>query len=409
MNQNKKLLTKFILLFLYSFLLVYGSLYPISGWHVPDSNIREIMMLEWPDNISRSDLFTNFIVYIPLGFLIVGLLRLKINIPVTVLLATIMGTVFSFLLECLQIYLPNRVPSLFDVLTNGIGTLAGAVFAGILGEQTVVGRKLLFMRRELFLPGCYVNLGLVILGLWALSQLSPFVPSLDLGTLRNGVKPLWYFVREPSQFNLYYAGAYFFNIAGLGLLATTTVKLRQKEMTIFLLFIAVVFLCKIPVISRQISMEALTGFAGGLFLFALLRNLKHPFMILSAAIAILVAFIIKETGFDSSGPERTYMFNWLLFHGQMSNVVGLADILDAIWPFMALAYLTLLTHPSHAFAVAGIGGFILLIFVFALEWAQLAIPGRYPDITDVFLAVLGWLLPWLFLYPNIRANQTGLT
>jgi hypothetical protein len=43
------------------------------------------------------------------------------------------------------------------------------------------------------------------------------------------------------------------------------------------------------------------------------------------------------------------------------------------------------------------GGGALLLIVFALEWLQQQVPGRYADITTVILAAIGWTAPWLWV------------
>jgi hypothetical protein len=35
--------------------------------------------------------------------------------------------------------------------------------------------------------------------------------------------------------------------------------------------------------------------------------------------------------------------------------------------------------------------------MFALEWRQQYIAGRYPDITDAALSLLMWWLPWMYV------------
>src|SRR3990167_3469709 len=124
-----------ISLVLFALILIYGTLYPFSGWRWPHDSI-DALILRWPQYISRSDMLTNFIVYVPLGFFAVRLLS-EYLCPITIILiTTLIGVVFSFTLEFLQAFLPNRVTSILDVLLNVSGTFAGAVFSVIIGSQT---------------------------------------------------------------------------------------------------------------------------------------------------------------------------------------------------------------------------------------------------------------------------------
>ena len=55
-------------------------------------------------------------------------------------------------------------------------------------------------------------------------------------------------------------------------------------------------------------------------------------------------------------------------------------------------------RPSILHVVAGallVGG-----AVFAMEWQQQWMPGRYGDMTQVLLCVAGWIIPWC-----VRANE----
>jgi VanZ family protein len=91
-----------------------------------------------------------------------------------------------------------------------------------------------------------------------------------------------------------------------------------------------------------------------------------------------------------------YDFNWIPFSSQMTeNVSGIGSIIDGIWPFTAIGFFAI-AHASsgrkiHAFS----SSMFLVVGVVALEYYQKFIPGRYPDITTVMLAVVGWGIPFL--------------
>jgi VanZ family protein len=80
----------------------------------------------------------------------------------------------------------------------------------------------------------------------------------------------------------------------------------------------------------------------------------------------------------------------------MRSLQGYTNILEFLWPFMAMAWLARQVSPParhHRIAVAG--GAAVGAAMFALEWAQLYLPGRSADITQVMLACAGWCAPWL--------------
>ncbi len=394
------------MLFLFTLLIIYGTLYPFSGWQQPDGNIWNLLVPKWPRHISRTDLTTNFLVYMPLGLFIAKSLNIRLSSLSRILLTTILGTVFSFSLECLQVFLPSRASSIFDVLLNGGGTFAGATFAEILGDRTAMGRKLISLRQELFLPGRLNDLGLVILVFWALSQLIPLVPSLDIGNLKYGLKPLWNTLHNLKSFNLYQALVYTFNIFGLGVVAFLIAKDKNHMTTIFATFVTTVFLFKVPIVGRQLSMEAVSGLACGLVLLISLRYIPNPVLVVMAAVAIFAAFVINEVYPATASLSCLHSFNWIPFRRQMTNLMGIISIMEGLWPFALLAYLTMLMRQCTLLS-AILAGLPLFILVFVMEWVQQGIPGRYPDITAVLLAVIGWTTPRLFIGIPIEKIRSG--
>ena len=155
-----------------------------------------------------------------------------------------------------------------------------------------------------------------------------------------------------------------------------------------------VLLLKIPVIGRQLSLEAVAGFLVGLCATA-------------SAIA-LTGSVIAASLFVPADASRDVMqfatFNWVPFRSHLSNdIIGIIDILGGIWPFLALGYLALLALGAHRWLVALCGAVAIFLMVFALEWGQRYTPGRSADITDAIIATLAWLAPWF--YPPLTARQ----
>ena len=164
---------------LYGTLVIYGTLFPLSEWTPPLLGWSNPITHSWPDRASRADIIINVLAYIPLGLFLALWLRPRLGLVVAVILASLFGSGLSFTLEVLQSALPSRVPTLLDWVTNSGGTILGALIATAFDPRLPVGRVLLKSRNEWFDPGTLINLALVILGLWALTQTAPFVPSFD--------------------------------------------------------------------------------------------------------------------------------------------------------------------------------------------------------------------------------------
>jgi VanZ family protein len=381
-------------LLLFVLVLIYGSLYPFSGWQWPDGGFVNALRVG-SRRFSRTDLITNFLVYLPLGALAARVAQERFRPLAAVAVSAFAGITLSFVLECVQVLLP-RVSSVVDTLANGSGALAGAAAMVVSGKRTASGRMLASLRARLFLDGRLASIGIAVLGTWALSQLLPLVPSMDADNMRAGLKPLWHALKEPSRISLYDASAYLLNITGLGLLASTAVRPGRKWIVPFYAFAASVLFLKIPVVGRQLSPEAVIGLAGSAPLVHFLRGKTRRMVLAAAFVSILLAFVIQEVEPLAALGSQGRGFNFIPFRAHMLNFHGLVDIAYGIWPFMALAYLTLSARPARPLLYASAIGLVIFCLAFALEYLQRSI-GHYPDITDVFLPLAGWLLPWLLM------------
>ena len=343
---------------------------------------------------SRADILTNVLAYVPLGLLL-GLWLRKLGAKVTaVVFATVLGTIISLSVEWVQTYLPTRMPSLIDLGTNALGTFLGALLARLVDRETAFGKLVHDLKSSWFKPGALTNTGLIAIAFWALSQTSPLVPSLDWGNLKEGLAPISNWVRGSSAFNFGQAAVYALNIAALCLLARTLGHARKPVLLLFWFFVGAVLFYKVPVVGRQLSLEALAGWFVAL-------PLAVTFLALPGAGAALVAILLLVVGFSMAELQTVafaprFAFNSVPFLGQMETINGLGDILGSLWPFVALGYLACYAAPAAAGACWAIfGGMLVFALSFGLEYYQQFLPGRHGDITVVLLALVGWTTPWL--------------
>jgi VanZ family protein len=61
----------------YALLIVYASLYPLTGWRDSGSNPLDFLAAAWPRYLHAFDLATNVLAYLPFGFLCAATLRLR--------------------------------------------------------------------------------------------------------------------------------------------------------------------------------------------------------------------------------------------------------------------------------------------------------------------------------------------
>jgi len=90
-----------------------------------DSPINEF---EWTTSWRR-DVIENILGFMPFGFVLCGFFALSRPRGQAILIATLCGGFFSFLIEFTQYYIPRRDSSWTDVISNTTGTLLGALIA----------------------------------------------------------------------------------------------------------------------------------------------------------------------------------------------------------------------------------------------------------------------------------------
>lgn len=113
-------------------LVGYASLMPF------DARVDRVGQV-WPTwaQTSAADIRTNLLVYMPVGGLLAFfMLRRGLHGATAVFLSTLLGAGLSASLEALQILLPSRVSSWWDVVFNSVGSFAGAIGA-MIGHKVI--------------------------------------------------------------------------------------------------------------------------------------------------------------------------------------------------------------------------------------------------------------------------------
>jgi len=392
----------FWLLLGYGLLLVYGTLFPLDPVD-GSASVDWRRLFDWRGawaRLSLSDVLVNLLVYLPWGYLLSRRLE-RLPGSAAFWLTVAAGGLLSITLEYIQLYLPARVSSFSDIVLNTVGTAAGALIAMSLRHASA-GRRLRRLRARLVIPGGVGDLGLLVLGAWALSELTPLVPSLDFGILKQGVKPLFLALQDSERIQWHKMAAYALNLTALGLVLRTVLRFRSFFWRAFLVVFAGVLLLKIPVVSRQLGLEACLGLGMAAFSLLVLNGLGGsrwvPWV---GGAGVLIARLLEALSKGSGDSLMVHPFNWVPFAGQGNGIVGLIDILFGIWPYLALAFFARLVASSRWVLWSGaLAVFTLALF---LEWRQQFIPGRYPDATDAYLALAGWLFGWYYA----ARNRTG--
>ena len=211
----------------YAFLVVYGSLYPFTGWRDQGLSPFEYLNAPLPRYLTGFDLAANVVAYFPLGFLAVLALAPRIRGWAAVACAVALAAALSFVLETLQGYLPDRIPSNLDLATNALGGLFGAV-AGVAAWRAVVARGGAHaLRDRLFVAGAATDVGLVLLALWLFAQLNPATLAFASGDLRGFFETAEAELYAPETFVRIEAAVAGLNVIAVALVVALLANARQ--------------------------------------------------------------------------------------------------------------------------------------------------------------------------------------
>ena len=200
---------------------------PFSGWWIPPEEIRLFLTAPWPRYITLEDVLVNIGAYVPLGFLLARAFMAHFSSPRAVFIATALACLTSVAMETVQMFMPARIASNVDVLTNGLGGLIGALAAPLFGPTRGLGRRLAGLREQWFVYGLTADVGLVLLCIWLITQLHPTAQLFGTGNLRGTFElPVW-FIHTPQLLVAAEAVVAGLNMLGVGLV---TLALTRETM-----------------------------------------------------------------------------------------------------------------------------------------------------------------------------------
>jgi VanZ family protein len=216
-----------LLLAIFVALILYVSLYPFQFGADGPTAMEVLRDLSWA-RASRGDMLNNLLLYVPLGFCIALTVEPRFGRLTGIAAGMVGGALLSITMEIMQGSIATRVPSLTDLSLNAAGALAGAIGGS---AWHALGVR---MTPHANPAGRSGAIALVVLVLWLIARLWPFVPDASLRQLKRAVRPL--FTPEIGWADL----AAFF--VGWLVVAQAVFHLarRQRSVDVFLIVIAVV-------------------------------------------------------------------------------------------------------------------------------------------------------------------------
>jgi len=331
----------------YALLVAYACLHPLTGWRDSGLPAFDWLWAPWPKYFILEDLLFNILGYLPLGLLLAAALPAQWRFTRKALVAALLAGLFSFGLEALQNYLPSRVASNLDLGGNAagglLGALAGARWGGaLLGPQGRLQR----WRARSVIGGRSGEAGLVLIGLWLLGQLGAtdlVFASGDLRSLLGIPAPLPF---RPERFIAFDTALTASGLLAIGLfvrcmtrgasplpvLAVIALGIGAKSLATWIFFEP-----GAPLAWLTPGAERGLVIGGALLLPALLlpRLAQHAIAGTSLLLATALVNLIPENPYLPFDRRLAGFSNVFSFH-------GLTGLVDSLWPYAALAYLSAL-------------------------------------------------------------------
>jgi VanZ family protein len=331
-----------LLFAVYLLLVVYATLYPLSGWRDHGGSPLEFLGTPWPRHVPAFDALVNVAAYAALGLLAALAWRPRLRGAAAVLAATLLGALLSLGLEAAQSYLPARTPSGLDVLANAAGAFLGAL-AG--QRATPWEAPLRAWRTRLLQRGAHADFGLALIGLWLFTQLNPAMLLFGVGDLRD------LFVgpagpgRAPELFVAIEAVTAAANLAAVALLVSAIAlpgaPVRAMVVVLVLVALAVKTFAFAVILRAQDGLDwltpgALQGLAAGLAVALLAVALPRVARLALAAVLLMAAAVLVNLA-----PQNPYMAAMLKLwqQGHFLNFNGLTRLVAVLWPFAAAGLL----------------------------------------------------------------------
>jgi len=352
------------------FLISYGSLYPFDFVQTDnDTTAFKVFFQTWGTYTHRGDILANLLLFVPFGVTGVQMLLPKNHYSLVVPFVLILGLCLGISLQFGQIYLPSRDANLSDAVLNFIGTIIGIFIAVSLNTNR---------KRFVGVMHSHDSFPMLLLFSWMAYRLMPFVPSIDLQQLKNGIKPIFLF----STWELV---RIFHDATSWLVVFYILCRHKQKILSIQYLsrLILLCFIFEVIIVDNSVSMSNAVGGGVALVSWWAFFSYTKKFPVWLAMMMVIVLFASGFSPYQLS--DTTQDIQLIPFYGFLggSMLVNTASFLEKFFLYGSLVFL---------FQGVGLKLYLAVLITasvtMCIEIGQIYLVGHLAEITDPFLVLL---------------------
>lgn len=348
-------------------IVIYGSLHPFE-FVERDVDIVATLRASLDQRWSRGDALANVLLYAPVGLFVHWTLAARRHPAAAAILALIYAAALSLSIEVAQLFAVHRVASVFDTAFNALGAALGIAIGLAIGRAPRIGQ--VRVATEAPFP-------LLMIVAWLGYRLYPFVPSLDLQRIKDALKPLVFQLALPPLDTLRHTIAWLV-VARL----LVPVVGRVASVPVVAILAAATLGLSILVVTRALSAPQIVGAAAAIVVWPLLAATRRSERLVALLLVIAIAIVgLAPFTFGEVANE----FRWRPMSGFLagSRVINALALLEKVFLYGSLVWLA----RESGLSLPRAGG-LTAAYLLAIEFAQITLPGRVPEITDPLLALL---------------------
>jgi VanZ family protein len=340
----------------YILVIVFASLQPFQGWRMPPAEVFGFLRAPWPRYITASDIALNIAAYLPLGAMLFVALKSPLSDAAALVIATLIAATLSLGLESVQMFLPTRIASNVDLISNSAGACFGALAAWLASLPAFAGNSFKTTRHRMFRAGTLGDCGLLLVVLWIIIQFHPAPLTFGSGDLRDALQLEPFFGYAPQSYLLTEAAIVALATIAVGLLISLLLLPGQNPLlaalTVLLLALAAragaaATLARSAHWLQWFTPGIALGLAAGVIGLALLVHLTRAGRITVAAACIIACVIVVNIA-PGNPYQASLPFMLIPQQTHLINFSQIMRVLSGLWPLLAIAYLVVLEKAADA-------------------------------------------------------------